>query len=260
MKLKDRIVFITGAGSGIGAAMARRFAQEKARKVIVTDNRLHLAQQVAESIDGIPLLLDVANPVQMSEAINEVELLVGPIDLFCSNAGILIDGFVDVTDPEWQLSWDINLMAHVHAAKLMIPRMQSRGAGYLLHTVSAAGMLTQVGAAPYSVTKHAAFGFAEWLSITYQDSGIKVSCLCPQGVRTEMLQRNEGTPLAQLLSETALTPDQVAQCVVEGLEREEFLILPHSEVRKYFSNRATDHERWLRGLRKIWKACRLLKD
>jgi NAD(P)-dependent dehydrogenase (short-subunit alcohol dehydrogenase family) len=170
----------------------------------------------------------------------------GPIDLFCSNAGVGAGGGPEAPDDEWQRTWDVNLMAHVWAARRLVPEMLARGEGYFLQTASAAGLLAQIGSAPYSVTKHAAVAFAEWLAITYGDRGIKVSCLCPQGVRTNMLGRAEG-----FLAIGALEPEVVAECVVEGLRDERFLILPHAEVAEYFRRRGDDHDRWLSGMRRM---------
>jgi NAD(P)-dependent dehydrogenase (short-subunit alcohol dehydrogenase family) len=170
----------------------------------------------------------------------------GPIDLFCSNAGIATGGGVEASNDAWQQIWDVNVMAHVYAARAVLPSMLARGEGYLLHTASAAGLLSQIGSAPYAVTKHAAVAFAEWLAITHGDQGIKVSCLCPQGVRTNMLG-NGGA----LLGPTAIEPEQVADAVVEGLRSEQFLILPHPEVREYFRRKGDDYDRWLAGMRRL---------
>jgi NAD(P)-dependent dehydrogenase (short-subunit alcohol dehydrogenase family) len=172
----------------------------------------------------------------------------GPADLFCSNAGIGVDGGADVSDSDWQRIWQINVMAHVYAARAVLPAMLERGQGYLLQTVSAAGLLSQIGSAPYSVTKHAALAFAEWLAITHGDAGIKVSCLCPQGVRTNMLEKARG---GAFLREGALDPEQVAEHVMKGLAEEQFLILPHPEVADYFRRKADDYDRWIRGMRRL---------
>ena len=172
----------------------------------------------------------------------------GPIDLFCSNAGIALGGGVDAPDADWQKIWDVNVMAHVYAARAVLPEMVKRGEGYLLQTASAAGLLTQVGSAPYSVTKHAAVALAEWLSITYGPLGIKVSCLCPQGVMTNMLMRPDAGPATEFLKAEALQPEQVAESVIEALA-ETFLILPHAVVSKYMLHKATDYDRWIRGMR-----------
>jgi len=182
----------------------------------------------------------------------------GQIDLFCSNAGIGVEGDCWVPDREWLRSWEINVMAHVYAARAVLPSMLARKEGYLLQTVSAAGLLTQLGSAPYSVTKHAALSLAEWLSITYGDCGIKVSALCPQGVKTRMLENAEFGGGA-FLRETALEPDQVAEAVIKGLEAEHFLILPHPEVAEYFRRKANDYDRWIRGMRRLQASMEPLK-
>jgi NAD(P)-dependent dehydrogenase (short-subunit alcohol dehydrogenase family) len=176
----------------------------------------------------------------------------GPIDLFASNAGIGgVPGFEEVSNQAWRQIWDVNVMAHIFAARAVLPQMLERGSGYLLNTASAAGLLTQIGSAPYSVTKHAAVSFAEWLAITYGDRGIGVSCLCPQGVRTNMLRdAAENGPSAFLL-EHAIDPEDVAEAVIQTLAAEKFLVLPHPEVARFFQNKANDYDRWLRGMRKL---------
>jgi short-subunit dehydrogenase len=175
----------------------------------------------------------------------------GSVDLFCANAGIVGSGGVETSNDDWQRTWDVNLMSHVYAARAVLPGMIERGEGYLLHTASAAGLLTQIGSVTYSVTKHAVVALAEWLSITHADQGIKVSCLCPMGVRTNMLA-GDG-PVIDMLRESAVDPEQVAQDVVEGLKEERFLILPHAEVATYFQRKAGDFDRWLRGMRQLRK-------
>ena len=251
MLLRDKVIVVTGGGNGIGAALCRRFAKESPRGIVVADVEAAAAQRVASEIGGLSVTTDVgaeADVVRLVERANEVY---GPIDLFCSNAGIFgEEGGPDIADAVWQRIWDINVMAHVYAARAVLPQMLQRGHGYLLNTASAAGLLTMLGAAPYAVTKHAAVGFAEWLSITYADRGIKVSCLCPQGVRTRMLLGEDGTQENFLLP-TALSAEQVADAVVEGLAQERFLILPHPEVATYFRHKGDDYERWLRGMRRM---------
>jgi NAD(P)-dependent dehydrogenase (short-subunit alcohol dehydrogenase family) len=174
----------------------------------------------------------------------------GRIDVFCSNAGIMVEGGEEVPDEDWRRILGVNVMAHVYAARAVLPQMLERGEGYLLQTISAAGLLSQIGSAPYSVTKHAALAFAEWLSITYGDRGIRVSAVCPQGVQTAMLRGSTGGP-AQFLAGGAISPEQVAEAAVQGIEREQFLILPHPEVAEYFRRKASDYDRWLRGMRRL---------
>lgn len=247
MDLKDRIAVVTGGANGIGRALCRRFAAEGAR-VVVADLDGDGAASVAKEIGGIFVRTDVAVESDVVRLVEQAAAAFGAIDLFCSNAGIGTEGGEEVPDPAWQRIWSINVMAHIYGARAVLPGMLARGTGYLLQTVSAAGLLSQVGSAPYSVTKHAALAFGEWLSITYGDRGIRVSCLCPQGVRTNMLsQAKHGA----FLQEGALDPEQVAECVVAGLAEERFLILPHPEVGEYFLRKATDYDRWIRGMRRL---------
>jgi NAD(P)-dependent dehydrogenase (short-subunit alcohol dehydrogenase family) len=248
MNLKDKVVIVTGGASGIGRALCVRFAAEGARGVVVADLDAAGAESVAREIGGLSVATDVSREADIVRLVNQAIDVYGQVDLFCSNAGIATDGGLDVPDASWQRIWEINFMAHVYAARAVLPGMLARGEGYLLQTASAAGLLTQIGSAPYSVTKHAAVAFAEWLTITYGDSGIKVSCLCPQGVRTRMLEEAEK---GDFLREGALDPEEVAAIVVRGLEDERFLILPHPEVAEYFRRKATDYDRWLRGMRSL---------
>ncbi len=250
MKLFGKVAVVTGGASGIGRALCRRFAAEGARSVVVADLDAAGARQVAREIGGLAVPTDVSREPDVIRLVQRAAAECGPIDLFCSNAGIALDGGVEVPDADWQRIWAINYMAHVYAARAVLPGMLARGEGYLLQTASAAGLLTQIGSAPYSVTKHAAVALAEWLAITYGDRGIKVSCLCPQGVRTNMLASAESAP-ARFLLETALAPEQVAGAVVTGLAAERFLILPHPEVAEYFRRKADDYDRWLRGMRRL---------
>jgi NAD(P)-dependent dehydrogenase (short-subunit alcohol dehydrogenase family) len=250
MQLKNKVVVVTGAGSGIGRALCRRFAAEGAKGVVVSDVNGATAAAVADEIGGLTVQADVAKERDVKRLVNQALEKYGAIDCFCSNAGILIDGGEEKPDAEWQRIWEINVMSHVYAARAVLPGMLARGDGYLLQTVSAAGLLTTIGSAPYSVTKHAALGFAEWLSMTYGDRGIKVSALCPQGVRTDMLL-NDSSGVGAFLKQTALDPEQVADAVVKGFAEERFLILPHAIVGEYFQHKATDYERWLRGMRRL---------
>ena len=193
----------------------------------------------------------------MIAAVQATEERFGPIDLLVSNAGIGTGGGVDAPNEAWQQIWEVNLMAHVYAARAVLPGMIARGEGYLLNTASAAGLLTNIGAAPYSVTKHAAVGLAEWLAITHGDQGIKVSCLCPQGVRTNMLLAGADDPAgAVVLAQGAIEPEDVAEAVVQGLRAESFLILPHPEVLTHFQRKAGDYDRWLGGMRKLQRRIR----
>jgi NAD(P)-dependent dehydrogenase (short-subunit alcohol dehydrogenase family) len=250
MQLKNKVVVVTGGGNGIGRALCRRFAAEGAKAVVVSDVNSAAATVVADEIGGMTVQADIARESEVKRLVQQTLGKYGVIDCFCSNAGILIDGGEEQPDAEWQRIWEINVMSHIYAARAVLPGMLARGEGYLLQTVSAAGLLTTIGAAPYSVTKHAALGFAEWLSVTYGDRGIKVSALCPQGVRTDMLM-NDDSGVAEFLRQTALDPEQVADAVVKGFAEERFLILPHAIVGEYFQHKATDYERWLRGMRQL---------
>ena len=249
MKLAGRHAVVTGGASGIGRALARRFSAEGAKAVVVADLDGDGAGQVASEIGGLGLAVDVTDFEQVRSLVERAEQQNGPIDLFCSNAGIAIPGGVEVPDDAWQRIWDVNLMAHVYAARAVLPGMIARGEGYLLNTASAAGLLTQIGSAPYAVTKHAAVALAEWLSITHGEQGIKVSVLCPQAVRTAMTANVEGGGVAGV--DGMLEPDELADSVIEGLADERFLILPHPIVLTYMQRKAGDYDRWLAGMRKL---------
>ncbi len=250
MQLRDKVAVVTGGADGIGRALCRRFAAEKARAVIVADRDADGAKRVAAEVGGLAVTADVGVEADVRRLVEQTTAAFGAIDLFCSNAGIALEGGPEVPDADWQRIWQVNVMAHVYAARAVLPAMLARGAGYLLQTASAAGLLTQVGSAPYSVTKHAALAFAEWLAVTYAKAGVKVSCLCPQGVRTTMLAQTPGG-IGALLREHALEPEAVAEAVVAGLAAERFLILPHPEVADYFRRKADDYDRWLRGMRRL---------
>jgi NAD(P)-dependent dehydrogenase (short-subunit alcohol dehydrogenase family) len=248
MELKDKIVVVTGAASGIGRALAQRFAREGAKAVVCADRDETGAKATAEGIGGLAFRVDVSHEDEIRALIERVEAEVGPIDLFCSNAGIGVGGGAEASNADWQRIWDINVMAHVWAARHLVPRMAARGGGYLLNTASAAGLLSQIGSAPYAVTKHAAVGLAEWLAITHGDQGIKVSVLCPQAVRTAM---TAGNPDGVASIDGMMEPDDLAETVVRSLEKEEFLILPHPEVLQYMRNKTADYGRWIGGMRKL---------
>lgn len=250
MQLEGKVAVVTGGGDGIGRALCRRFATEGARGVVVADLNAGRADEVAAAIGGLGIGVDVAIEQDLIRLVERTLDRFGEIDLFCSNAGICLTGGPETPDCDWQRIWEVNVMAHVYATRAVLPHMRARRQGYLLQTASAAGLLTQLGSAPYSVTKHAAVGFAEWLAITYAADGIKVSCLCPQGVRTEMLRQATGG-IAEHLRDSALEPETVAEAVIAGLASERFLILPHPEVGEYFQHKADDYDRWLRGMRRL---------
>ncbi len=247
MEIKDRIIVITGAAGGIGRGMADRFAAEGAR-VVCADLDGTGAQQVAEQIGGIARACNVGSEADIKALIDFTEENVGPVDMFCSNAGILTAGGMEVPDAEWLRIWEINVMSHVWAARHVVPKMIARGGGYLVNTASAAGLLNQVGAAPYGVTKHAAVGLAEWLALTYGDQGIKVSVLCPQAVRSAMTAGHEESVAA---IDGMLEPAAVAEACVEAIREERFLILPHAKVLDYIRMKTADYDRWIGGMRKL---------
>ena len=248
MELKDRIVVVTGAASGIGAGLARKFKEEGAKAVVCADLNLAGAETVADEIGGDAVQVNVAREDDIRALVEKVEAEIGPIDLFCSNAGILMAGGAEVPNEDWQRIWDINVMAHVWAARHVVPRMIARGGGYLLNTASAAGLLNQVGSAPYGVTKHAAVGLAEWLALTHGDDGIRVSVLCPQAVRSEMTRGHEDGVASQ---DGMLEPEAVAQACVDAIRAETFLVLPHAEVLDYMRNKAQNYDRWIGGMKKL---------
>jgi NAD(P)-dependent dehydrogenase (short-subunit alcohol dehydrogenase family) len=252
MKVKDKVVVVTGGASGIGRGLCRRFAAEGAKGIVVSDYNGTGAAKVAEEIGALAVTTDVGDEAQIKNLVDITIRKYGPIDLFCSNAGIIEPGGAEAPNKDWQRCWDVNVMAHVYAARAVLPSMIERGEGYLLQTGSAGGLLTTLGAAPYAISKHAAVAFAEWLSISHAHQGIKVSCLCPLGVRTGMLsEETEG--VGTLLMQGSLSPEEVAGYVIEGLEKEEFLILPHPQVIEYFQNKANHYERWLRHMRREQK-------
>jgi NAD(P)-dependent dehydrogenase (short-subunit alcohol dehydrogenase family) len=257
MDIEGRVAVVTGGAGGIGSALARRFAAEGAAGVLVADLDAGAAAEVAAGIGPVALGVgvDVTDEVQVRALVATAEERHGRVDLFCANAGVTVGDGLAAADADWNRAWEVNVLAHIYAARAVLPGMLARGEGYLLQTCSAAGLLTAIGDAPYTVTKHAAVGLAEWLAITYRERGIRVSALCPQGVRTRMLTEGidagHAGALVTAASGTVLTPEQVAQAVVEGLAAERFLILPHPEVAGYVRNKAADPDRWLGGMRSI---------
>jgi NAD(P)-dependent dehydrogenase (short-subunit alcohol dehydrogenase family) len=248
--VQDAGVVVTGAGGGIGAALARRFAAEGAR-VVVNDLDADRARAVADEIGGIALPGDAATIVGRAR-----EALGGTVDVYCANAGVASGGSEAADDAVWALAWDVNVMAHVRAAHALLPDWLERGHGRFVSTVSAAGLLTMIGAAPYSVTKHGAYAFAEWLSLTYRHRGVKVHAICPQGVRTDMLDAT-GSAGDLVLKPTAIEPEDVANALFKGIAEDRFLILPHPEVADYYRLRASDPDRWLTNMNHIqqkWEA------
>ncbi len=250
MEMKGKVIVVTGGASGIGAALVRRFAREGAAGLLVADMNFDAAQAVAQEVNGLPLCIDVSSEADVQAMIAEAMRHFGRVDVLCSNAGIALGGGVDASNADWQRIWEVNLMAHVYGARAVLPQMLARGEGYLLQTASAAGLLSHPESALYAVTKHAAVSFAEWLAINYGDKGIRVSCLCPQGVRTPMLMGPEGGRQSFLL-EGSVSPEQVADDVIAALRDERFLVLPHPEVHDYMRRKADDIDRWLAGMRKL---------
>lgn len=255
MELRDAVVVVTGAGSGIGAALARRFAAEGAAAVVVSDLDGAAAARVAGEIGGTADTTDVTDEDAVAALVARTLAAHGRIDLFCSNAGVFSGGGVETPTAVWQQVFAVNVLAHVHAARAVLPSMLERGSGYLLNVASAAGLLTTPGDAPYTVTKHGAVAFAEWLAVTYGDRGIGVSVVCPLGVATPLLldPLDAGDPAAAVVaaSGSVITPEEVAGVVVQGLADERFLVLPHPEVAGYWAQKAADPDRWLAGLRRL---------
>ncbi|MEO8841987.1 MAG: SDR family NAD(P)-dependent oxidoreductase [Kofleriaceae bacterium] len=253
MEVAGKIVVVTGGAHGIGRALVERFAREGAKHVVVVDLDEARAQAVATSVGGTGRRVDVASEAAVAALVEDVERQHGPIELFCSNAGILPidaerDNAASTPELEWNRAWAVNVMAHVHAARALVPRMIARKSGYFLQTVSAAGLLSQIGAAAYSTTKHAAIGFAESLAITHKDHGIKVSVLCPQAVATPMIA---GKSMNGADLDGVISADAVAEATIVGLRAETFLILPHPNVAGYVTRKAENYDRWLGGMAKL---------
>jgi NAD(P)-dependent dehydrogenase (short-subunit alcohol dehydrogenase family) len=257
--LQDKNIVVTGAGGGIGAALVRRFAQDGPRTIVLADVDGAAAQAVVDELepgfDTVVVEADLGTAAGNVEVVRAAEEY-GPVDLLCLNAGIAIGGGVEAPDEDWYRIFDVNVMAHVWAVRAALPGMLAEGSGYILTTASAAGLLTNLGAAPYAVTKHAAVALAEWLAITHGDAGIKVSCLCPQGVRTKMLfpddeDQAQSTGAESVRMQGVIEPDELAEVVAAGLADERFLILPHPEVLDYWRRKTDDYDRWIGGMRKL---------
>jgi NAD(P)-dependent dehydrogenase (short-subunit alcohol dehydrogenase family) len=251
MESKGKVVVVTGGASGIGAGMAERFAREGAEGVVVADVNLERAQGVAAGIgaQAVAMRCDVSREADIQELVQRTRERFGRIDVYFSNAGVLGRmGGIELEDALWQKMWEIHGMAHVWAARAVLPEMVERGEGYFLVTASAAGLLNIVESAPYGVTKHAAVAVAEWLRIAYGRKGVRVSCLCPQSVQTDMTR--DGTGSAGING--VLTPAQVADVVIQTMREERFLALPHPEVAQYFQKKGQDYDRWLGGMQKLY--------
>lgn len=253
MQIAGKVIIVTGGAHGIGRALCERFVRESAKAVIVADLELDAARETADQLGDMATAIgcDVSNEEQIRELVARTLTEHGAIDLFCSNAGITKRGTETAPDEEWQQMWDINVMSNVYAARAVLPAMLERGEGYLLQTSSAAGLLTEIGSAAYSVTKHATIAFAEWLSVKYRRRGIRVSCLCPAGVQTKFLDDED--LIHKFLALSAVTPEEVAECVVRGLAEERFLLLPqpHEPVQEFFAFKGEDYDRWLHNFSRI---------
>jgi len=248
MKIQGKTVVVTGGASGIGRGLVKRFKEEGAANIVIADISADELNEFAEEIGATPFVCDVSDEEQVKNLVQMTEEKFGHIDLFCGNAGILSMGGVESSNETWEKTWAVNVMAHVYATRHALPKMIERGEGYFLITASAAGLLSQVGSATYSVTKHAALSLAEWVLITHGAQGIKVSALCPQAVESKMTAGSNGGVAGQ---DGMLKPEVVADTVIAGLDEEKFMILPHPEVEKYFRNKATDYQRWIGGMQKL---------
>ena len=245
MKIKNKIVLVTGGANGIGKGLCERFHAEGAKKIIVTDIDEVNANAVAKQVDGVAYKLNVANESEVQTVVADVLDKFGRIDVVISNAGIGGDeGCLEVSNESWQNIWEINVLSHLSLSRAVFPNMLERGDGYFLITASAAGLLTYPTAAPYSVTKHAAVSFAEYLAYSYVDKGIKVSCLCPQGVKTNLIATKDGEPENFLMAE-AITVEECAEAVIQAMESEHFLILPHKEVGEFVIKKVSNYDKWL---------------
>jgi NAD(P)-dependent dehydrogenase (short-subunit alcohol dehydrogenase family) len=261
MKLTDRRIVITGAASGIGAALALRFATERPSALVLADlpaqsgaldalaARLNSGEAGRPAVPAMAFACDVGDEAQVQALVAAAEERFGPIDVFCSNAGLIRDGDEFSPDAHWTLNWQVHVMAHVYAARAVVPGMKARGSGYLLNTASAAGLLTSLPSATYAVSKHAAIALAEYLSIRHGDDGIRVSVLCPQAVDTPMIADRAGAAAAA--NDGVISAQALADAVVVGVDAESFLILPHPQVLDYFQRKAGDYERWLAGMRRF---------
>ncbi|MFC7505732.1 SDR family oxidoreductase [Nocardioides sp. CPCC 206347] len=258
MKVSGKVAIVTGAGGGIGAALAIELAEQGAR-VVVADLDPERTAQVAAAVGGVAVTGDASRVEVLKEMIAAAESNFGPVDLFFANAGVGGGSGIGESDEDWQRTLDINLFSHIRAARLLVPGWIERGSGYFVSTASAAGLLTQIAAAPYSVTKHAAVGFSEWLSVTYGDQGVRVSCICPMGVNTAIHHDalNAVDEVSQLGANvvakagTVLEPEDVAAITLAAMEEETFLILPHPEVLEYYRRKGSDYDRWLAGMRRL---------
>jgi NAD(P)-dependent dehydrogenase (short-subunit alcohol dehydrogenase family) len=243
MELGDRVVLVTGGANGIGRAICCRIAQEHPRGIVIADRDLDAARDVAAEIGGIAIACDVSCEEEVKAVVERTHQEYGRIDAVISNAGVTIKGGFETPDADWDRLWRVNVLAHVYLSRAAVPKMVEQGGGAFVVTASAAGLLTEIGSADYSVTKHGAVAFAEWLSVHYRNQGLKVACLCPAGVATNFLDLDD--PIHQFLHLSSVTPEHVADCVIEALRQETFLVLPHPEVGEFFEFKTKDYDRWL---------------
>jgi NAD(P)-dependent dehydrogenase (short-subunit alcohol dehydrogenase family) len=259
MEIANRHIVVTGGAGGIGRALLRRFAAEGARALVVADRELEPARAIAAEVGGLAVELDAGREDSVRALIATASEAHGPVDIFISNAGVPgAMGGAEASDDAWDEAWRVNVMAHVWASRALLGEMTARGEGYLINTASAAGLLTQVSSLIYSVTKHAAVSLAEWMAIEYADAGVRVSCICPQGVRTPMLDLAMEDPAgaAALTAGGLIEPEDVADAVVAGIREERFLILPHENVKRFMGLKGSDPERWLKGMRRLVREAR----
>ncbi|MEW4531208.1 SDR family oxidoreductase [Maioricimonas sp. JC845] len=249
MDVRDKVVMVTGGAHGIGRAICQRMAEEGAAGIVVADLDGAAACTVADEVQGVAVTCDVGERAAVEELVDRTLQAYGRVDLVVSNAGITVKGGIDTPDDQWQRMWDVNVMSHVWLTRAVMPHLLEQGSGYLLYTSSAAGLLTEIGSAAYSVTKHGTVAFAEWVSVHHQKQGIGVSCLCPAGVATDFLDLDD--PIHQFLHMSSVTPEQVAENVIEALREETFLILPHREVGEFFAYKTTEYDRWLKNFARL---------
>lgn len=258
MDVKDRVIVVTGAGRGIGAAMCIAFAEAGCLAVVVSDRDESAAVEVARQIgpQAVASRCDVAIESDVQQLVANTQAKFGRIDIFCSNAGITVKGGLESSNADWQRMWNVNVMSRLFAARAVVPHMQERGEGYLIHTASAAGLLMEIGSASYSVTKHADIAMAEWLAVCYGRSGIRVSCVCPLGVETDML--DDSDPIHRYLHLHSITVAVAARSILDGIRKEEFLILPHAQVAEFFAMKTDNYDRWIRGFQRLRQ--KLMRD
>jgi len=247
MQVKDRVAIVTGGSNGIGAALCRQLAKENAKAVVVADIDVQGAQTLAREIGGVALKCDVSQEEEIFKMVQQTEDECGPVDLFFSNAGIMIQGLLNVSNADWQRIWEINVMSHIYAARMVIPKMLERGSGGFIITASAAGLLNQIESTPYTTTKHAAVGVADNLAINYGDRGIQVSVICPMAVRSLMTRNSGGIGALDGMLEA----EQVAEDVMVALEEGHYMIMPHAQVKDYLQGKAADYDRWVKSMQRL---------